>query len=125
MDKDYHQKCMICGGNEIESSKVYVPKYSKKSKESPRQGEPCQHSNTENPYKDWESNTEPKDVEENYNFGFKEVICMSNDTSNQRIESTTARSETKDTDPKKIATNLEENWNDTKHRQVWTQLILL
>ena len=50
---------------------------------------------------------------------------MSNDTSNQGIESTTTRSETRDTDPKKIATNLEENWNDTKHRQVWTQQILL
>lgn len=125
MDRDYHQEFMICGEDKIESNKVYVPKYSKKSKESPGHGEPCQNSNTENPYKDWESNTEPKDLEENYNFGLKEVICMSNDTSNQRIESTTTRSETKDTDPKKIATNLEENWNDTKHRQVWTQQILL
>ena len=125
MDKDYHQECMICGEDKTESNKVYVPKCSKKSKESAGHGEPCQNSNTENPYKDWESNTEPKDIEENYNFGLKEVICMSNDTSNQRIESTTTRSETKNTDPKKIETNLEENWNDTKHRQVWTQQILL
>lgn len=65
MDRDYHQEFMICGEDKIESNKVYVPKYSKKSKESPGHGEPCQNSNTENPYKDWESNTEPKDLEEN------------------------------------------------------------
>ena len=50
---------------------------------------------------------------------------MSNDTSNQSIESATTGSETRNTDLKKFVTNLEENWNDTKHSQVWTQQILL
>ena len=125
MDKDHHQECMMCGEEDIGSNKVYVARCSKKSKESPSHGEPYKNLNTENPYKDWESNTEPKDLGEDFSFALEEVICMSNDTSNQSIESTTTGSETRNTDLKKFVTNLEENWNDTKHSQVWTQQILL
>ena len=124
MDKDY-QECMICGEEDIGGDKIYVPRYSKKSKENPARGRPFKNFNTQNLCKDWESNTQPRDLGEGYSLALKEVICMSNHTSNKSIESTTAESETRKTEPEKLVTNLEESWNDTKYRQVWTHQILL
>ena len=114
MDKDYHQECMICGEEDNRSNKIYIPRFSKKSKENPSHGRPFKNFNTEQ-----------RDLGEGYNLALKEVTCMSNDTSNKRIELTTAESETRKTEPEKCVANLEENWNDTKHRQVWTHQILL
>ena len=125
MDKDYHQECMICGEEDIGSNKVYVPRHSNKSRENTSHGGPFKNFNTENQCKDWESNTEPKYSSERSSLVLKEAICMSNDLSNKSMESTSTGTESRETDPEKFVTNLEENCDDTKHRQVWTQQILL
>lgn len=125
MDEDYHQECMTCEQENIGSKKVNVLEYSEKVTGNQSHGGAFNDCQTKNQFKDCENNTEPKDSGEGCSLALKEAICVSSEPSSKSNESTTTGTETRETEPENVMTSLEENWDDTIHRQVWTQQILL
>ena len=123
MDEDYHQECMTCEQEDIGGKTVNVPRYSEKARENPSHGGAFKNSNTKNQFKDCENNTEPKDSGKGYSFVLKEAISMGSEPSSKSNESTNTGTEP-ETKPEEFMTSLEENGDDTKHRQVWTQQII-
>lgn len=118
MDEDYHQELVTCEQEDIGGKTDNVPRYSEKANGNSGHGGAFKNSNTKNSFKDCEINFEPKASGEGYNFAVKEAICMSSEPSSKSNESTTTGTETRETEPEKFMTNLEENWDDTIHRQV-------
>lgn len=125
MDYHYHQECMTCEQEDIVGERVNVTRYSEKAGENPSHGGVFKSSNTKNAIKDCKKNTDPKDSGEGNSFALKEAICVSSEPSSRSNESTTTGTETREIEPEKCTMSLEENWDDTTHRQVWTQQILL